>query len=207
MRSHVLCLFTRTPRPGSCKTRLIPELGADGACAAHIELVEGQLRRLDEMCVSKSLWITETSESVRSWARQFGYEMHEQMGADLGERMGFAFADEFARGAERVVLIGGDCPEIDARYVDDAFNALLTHDLVLGPAVDGGYGLIGLNCERPVLFCGVPWGAGRVLDKTLEIASQSGLATVLLSEIWDVDTLSDWNRYLNGRGRSSDSGD
>lgn len=207
MRPHVLCLFTRTPRPGACKTRLIPDLGADGACAAHIELVEGQLRRLDKMGVTKSLWITDMSAFVQNWAKQFDYELHEQVGADLGARMGFAFTDEFARGAERVVLIGGDCPDIDARYIDEAFNALLTHDLVLGPAKDGGYGLIGLQCETPALFGGVAWGTDKVLAETLEISRQAGLSTMLLPEIWDVDTIPDWNRYLNGLRRDSDAGD
>lgn len=203
---NVLCLFTRTPRSGACKTRLIPRLGAEGACAAHKELVEGQLKRVHPVRAHKSLWVTELDGVVSDWAARFGYQANRQTGADLGARMLAAFAHEFALGGDRIVLIGGDCPDIDARYVTQAFSALAAHDLVLGPAEDGGYGLIGLKTLQPGLFQGINWGSGEVRAKTLELARQLHLSAFELSEIWDVDTPLDWDRYLAERRSESDSG-
>jgi glycosyltransferase A (GT-A) superfamily protein (DUF2064 family) len=98
-------------------------------------------------------------------------------------------------GAAKVCLVGTDCPPIDATYVDAAFDALSGRDLVLGPAEDGGYGLIAMRSIAPSLFKGISWGGPDVLAETLDAARGSDLDVALLGMIWDVDTPEDWHRY------------
>jgi hypothetical protein len=92
-------------------------------------------------------------------------------------------------------LIGTDCPEINGEYLQAAFKALETTDLVLGPAEDGGYGLIGLNRAAPTLFEDVPWSSEEVLEVTVRKAEDAGLRVKLLPEIWDVDHPADVERW------------
>ena len=112
-----------------------------------------------------------------------------QRGGDLGERMASGFAELFAAGYTRVILIGSDLPTLPSTHLDQADHALRSGaDVVLGPAGDGGYYLIGLRRARPELFSSMPWGSANVLTATLERASALGLAVKTLSTWQDVDT-------------------
>ena len=98
-----------------------------------------------------------------------------------------AFADSLGQGRRRVVLIGSDCPEITAPVLSSAFSLLTAHDLVLGPARDGGYYLIGLTAPYPELFQDMPWGTDAVLAQTQIRAARLGLRTALLEPLTDID--------------------
>jgi rSAM/selenodomain-associated transferase 1 len=195
-----LCIFTRTPALGRVKTRLAESLGREGALAAHQELLEGTLQR----CVSGAdyavqLWTTSDDSGVlEPLARRFGLDLRTQQGDDLGSRMNHALVTALAQ-FSKAVLIGTDCPDLDRNYLDGAFAALDVADLVIGPAEDGGYGLIGLKHPAPELFTGIRWGASTVLSSTLDRARVLGLASRLLKPIYDVDTLADWQRYRRSR--------
>jgi glycosyltransferase A (GT-A) superfamily protein (DUF2064 family) len=93
------------------------------------------------------------------------------------------------------VLIGCDCPPIDSAYLREAFAALDAHDLVLGPAEDGGYGLIGVRSKVPAVFEDVAWGSDQVLARTLALCRAEGVGAAVLPEIWDVDDESGWQRF------------
>jgi len=194
-----LCIFTRAPQRGRVKTRLAQDLGESGALAAHIELVEGTLSRCaagSDYRIDLSIAGEAADQSVvDSWISRYPIELTTQLGADLGARMQHALERSLAKGA-LAVLIGSDCPDIDHDYVMAAFTALAEIDVVLGPAEDGGYGLIGLRRLAPELFSGIPWGSCDVLARTMEKAAMAGLTTRLLDEIYDVDTPADWQRYL-----------
>jgi uncharacterized protein len=193
----VLCIFARVPIRGRVKTRLAASLGADAAFAAHVALVEDTLERLGSVAgVVTELWLDDAPDAVcRSWASRFGLEIRRQQGADLGERMHGALLDGVAA-AGRALVVGTDCPLIDAGYVAAAVAALEGADVVLGPAEDGGYGLVGLRCPAPELFRDMPWGSSTVLRATLQAAAAAGLSVKQLPEIWDVDTADAWQRYL-----------
>jgi rSAM/selenodomain-associated transferase 1 len=118
-----------------------------------------------------------------------------QEGQDLGERMANAFARSFELGMDKVVLIGTDCPMLQSQHLNQAFEALNHSDLVVGPATDGGYYLIGMNRRADYLFEGITWSTSQVLSQTLNVASQHGLTTTLLHELDDIDTQEDWQRY------------
>ena len=105
-------------------------------------------------------------------------------------------------GADLALLIGSDCPGIDADYLTSAVVRGGTADLLLGPAEDGGYGLIGLRQPMPEIFKNIAWGTDQVLDQTLSRARALGLSVALMETVWDVDTPDDWSRYLRWRERS-----
>jgi len=95
-----------------------------------------------------------------------------------------------------VVIIGSDCPWLSDAEIEQAWNELETHDLVLGPARDGGYWLVGLREPKPAVFDGISWSTETVLEQTLERARGQSLRFLLLRELRDVDTLEDWHAFL-----------
>jgi rSAM/selenodomain-associated transferase 1 len=114
----------------------------------------------------------------------------------FGERLDRAFTEAFGTGARRVVVIGSDCPEIASDDIEKAWAALREFDLVLGPATDGGYWLLGLRAPQPQLFRGIPWSSATVLNETLARARPTGLSVHLLRELSDIDTVEDWRTFL-----------
>ncbi len=188
-----LYLFTRYPSPGATKTRLIPALGAAGAARLHRRLVQrtlSSLRRLQRKSgVDCRVRYTGTDATgMESWLG-LGWLCEPQGEGDLGQRMAAAIAEGATDGP--VVLIGSDCPDLTVDHLQAAFSALEQHDLVLGPATDGGYWLIGLRRPCPELFVGVEWGTERVLARTLVIAADLGLRVRQLEPLRDIDRPAD----------------
>jgi len=196
MRQALLC-FLKYPRAGQVKTRLAAELGE----AAAAELY----RALAERVVSEA-WPLEQSydlivccdpahplELYRTW---LGAQLSliPQQGAELGKRLLHAFASHFELGYDRVIALGSDCIGMDETFYNEAFNALAETDLVLGPAHDGGYYLIGLNKPQDLLFERMPWSTSEVLAITRARAEALGLRLRLLEEKLDLDTLDDFTR-------------
>jgi rSAM/selenodomain-associated transferase 1 len=116
----------------------------------------------------------------------------------LGERMHQAFAEAFATGAARVVIIGTDCPGLTPELLQAAFEALHRHDMVVGPADDGGYYLLGLRELQPALFANKNWSTATVLPDTLADAARLGLGVAQLPVLHDVDSGSDLATWRNG---------
>lgn len=192
--------MARAPILHQCKTRLVPALGSAGALQAHIELVCGTLSRLCQVGdVEVSLWVSEVDESTQAWAAEYGLPCYRQQGQDLGERMHNALSHLLSEGASAACLVGTDCPDIDARYVCSAFAALQQAPVVLGPAEDGGYGLVGLRQPCLGLFQDIQWSSERVCEQTLRRANEQGLEVAQLARIWDVDRPTDWRRYQRWR--------
>ncbi len=132
---------------------------------------------------------------MRTWLGPSA-ELRSQCGGGLGDRMAAAIAEAIEGGAERVVVIGTDCPEVDATVVQDAFERLESADVVLGPATDGGYYLIGMSTLQASLFAQIPWSTADTLRVTLERARESGLSIALLEKRSDIDTADDWRHWL-----------
>ncbi|MBO6702738.1 MAG: TIGR04282 family arsenosugar biosynthesis glycosyltransferase [Pseudomonadales bacterium] len=185
-------VFTRAPVPGEVKTRLIPELGEQGAASLHADLAGHLLGSLDESELAAEVWVS--SDADHPFFDQFSAERRDQQGSGLGERMSFALEDGLSR-ATNVVLIGTDLPTLDLNYVESAFDALESHEVVLGPAVDGGYGLIGVSGSAPAIFSGIAWGGPAVLAETCRKLNELRCRYRLLPLIWDVDTPEDLVRY------------
>ena len=201
-----LVVFTRYPEPGRVKTRLIPVLGASGtaelqrAMTRHTLAAAADLRR---RAVDLDVVVRFTGSTQPLMERQYGAEwsFQEQGEGELGARLERAIRDAFEEGREQVAVIGSDCPELNSELLHHAFHTLNSADVVLGPAADGGYYLIGLRETRPSLFANIPWGTGEVLDRTVREARRIGLEVRLLPMLRDVDRAEDlpvWERARSG---------
>jgi len=194
-----LIVFARAPVEGGVKTRLIPALGAEGAARLHRHLLA---RALERACAARGarveLWIAgDTGHPfVAECARRFGVPVFAQQGASLGERMARALASPPAASGrtQPCVLIGTDCPAQTVGDLEQACAALARHDLVLQPAEDGGYVLIGLKRPQPRLFDAIDWGSARVTGQTLAGAASLGLSVQLLRQVPDLDSAADLAR-------------
>ena len=193
--SASLIVFTRYPEPGKTKTRLISALGKEGAANLHRQLAEHTLRQVKSLVADASgtveVYFTGATEALmREWLGD-NIVYQQQGNGDLGDRMARAFDRAFSAGSEQVVIIGIDCPSIDAKLLLYAFEQLHSTDLVLGPAADGGYYLIGLGRIVPELFTGINWGTSRVLAQTLAHAQRLNLSIYQLPVLTDIDRPSD----------------
>ncbi len=195
---HVI-IFTRYPQPGTTKTRLIPELGELGAAELQREMTEHAVRRARAFRNQHPVTIEVRYEggnpqNMRAWLDPSGTEtkihgaaLRHQDNGDLGQRMQAAFCKAFEEGKQKVLIIGCDVPGINAEIYAEAFDALKSHDLILGPASDGGYYLIGLNKMFAELFEGITWGEKKVRETTLAIAEKLGLRVHQLPMLDDLD--------------------
>ncbi len=183
-----LILFTRLPQPGTTKTRMIPHLGAEGAAQLQKQMTEHTVRQARKTGVPIEIRYTGGSEQqMREWLGG-DLDYAEQGDGDLGERMRRTFEKHFSTRAERVVIVGSDCPSNGWKNMQEAFRALENTDCVLGPASDGGYYLIGLSragTEIQPLFEGIDWGGSDVLEQTMKAAA--GLSIHQLQMLHDVD--------------------
>jgi rSAM/selenodomain-associated transferase 1 len=190
-RSNILLLFTRFPDPGKVKTRLIQALGSTGACNLHRRLTSHMIHIAKHFAMASNRDFVVCFDGADTYKMQqvFGtdLEFFPQCEGDLGQRMSAAFATFLGQGRQRVILIGSDCPGITSKTLASAFFQLNHHDLVLGPATDGGYYLIGMAAFYQELFQDIPWGTAEVLAKTTIEAAHLGLNTAFLEPLTDID--------------------
>jgi len=197
-----LVIFLKAPRRGTVKTRLAAALGPEAALAAYRELVERILSQLRELPPVELRFTPDDAREEIQPRLAPGWSAASQGPGDLGTRLTRAFADAFAAGAGRVVVIGSDCPEVTAADIREAWTALGSHDLVLGPAHDGGYWLVGLRRPAPELFADISWSTASVFEETLARARSQGLGVRLLRTLRDVDTPEDWEHYRASHPRA-----
>jgi rSAM/selenodomain-associated transferase 1 len=200
-------VFARYPVAGEVKTRLSPAVPATLA----VDIYAGMLA--DALSVAADAG---TGPPALYWASEppehglfpipAGVIARRQRGTDLGERLSAAFAELLSSPSsspgDRAVVIGADCPDLAPEDIRRAFTTLGRQDVVLGPARDGGYYLIGLRREAPALFRGIAWGTGAVLAQTLERAAHAGLGVELLGALDDIDTPEDVVRFVARRSIS-----
>ena len=198
MSAQQLIVFLKSPRPGWVKTRLAIELGAEAACEAYVRLVETVLRQLAPLDNVELRFTPDDSRAeIEPWRRP-KWRASPQGSGSLGDRLARAVDEAFQSGARRVIVIGSDCPAVRPADIEAASAALEDHDVVLGPAVDGGYWLIGLRSPDTRVFEGISWSTHLVLTQTLARCREAGLTVSLLRELRDVDTLEDWRRFCTG---------
>jgi hypothetical protein len=186
-----LIVFTRYPLPGQTKTRLIPTLGEIGAADLQTQMTERTVDILTRVTsqLPVDIEIRFAGGSLRQMRRWLGnqFSYRPQGNGDLGDRMARAFQTAFREGYQRVIAVGIDCPHLSDRDIIHTWENLQNSDLVLGPAWDGGYYLIGLRQFYPQLFQGITWGSEFVRQETLDIADNSNLSYHLLSPKGDID--------------------
>ena len=199
MNSSPLIIFVKAPRVGAVKTRLGKSIGAEAACAAYRKMVAQLVARLSDQCeVILRFTPDDARAEIEPWL-QPGWRAAPQGPGDLGARLMQSFAEAFAQGAQRVIVIGSDCPSVTSNDIEAAKQSLATHDVALGPARDGGYWLIGLRRSQDDLFEDMAWSTDTVLNETLRRADQAELRVQQLRELSDIDTAADWCEFLAGR--------
>jgi rSAM/selenodomain-associated transferase 1 len=192
MKKEVVLVFQKNAILGKVKTRLASGIGEARALEIYRHLTQSTYSVLED--VSAPVW-TYFSDFIPETVNTSIAKSFVQEGQDLGERMANAFACSFELGMDKVVLIGTDCPSLQSHHLNQAFEALTHSDLVVGPATDGGYYLIGMKRRADYLFEGINWSTAEVLSQTLAVASANGLDFTLLDELSDIDTQEDWERY------------
>jgi uncharacterized protein len=200
MDRNVVIIFIKYPVPGMVKSRLALDLGKKRAAEIYRELAETVVANVtpqapeDDYEISLNYSPESAAQQITAWFLR-NHLFSPQQGSDLGERMNNAFQHAFAAGYTKALLIGSDCPDISRTIVNRGFTLLDTHNIVLGPAHDGGYYLIGLRRPEPGLFYGVGWGTERVLQQTLDKINDAGLTAALLPQLRDIDRIEDLGHY------------
>ncbi len=206
-------VFSRSPEPGKVKTRLIPVLGVQGA----LSLYQAMLTSVLELCATldsrevgfkeedcntvgcnTELWIQGDLNNpfILQTAQRFAFPLRQQQGNNLGESMADAFGQAL-KNYHKVIVIGGDCVSLDALYFKNAFAALTEHDVVIGPAEDGGYVLLGFRASPQLtavyskIFQEIEWGKADVYQHTRAQIAAVSLSYHVLDTRWDVDSADD----------------
>ncbi|HET6374180.1 MAG TPA: TIGR04282 family arsenosugar biosynthesis glycosyltransferase [Candidatus Polarisedimenticolia bacterium] len=210
MKTHALVIYARPPVLGTVKTRLVPSFSAGEALALYEAMLADAIERLaggiggDTTLFVSWASACRPSEELAGLLRGIVAEI--QIGDDLGERMAATIQSRLRSGFARVVLVGADTPNLPLVYVRRAFEALAEADVVLGPAADGGYYLLGCRRLHPRLFQKVPWGTEKVLSITRQRIKDGGISHHELSPWYDVDTPDDVARlwidlqHMNAKG-------
>jgi uncharacterized protein len=195
MNQKAIIVFQKNLVLGKVKTRLAVDLGKEKTLDIYRHLVISTYKVLQslkdtEIFIFFSDYIEELPLDT-----SLNFTGYLQKGNDLGERMLNAFSEVFDKGHQSIVIIGTDCPYLTKEILMDAFDILEEDDVVLGPAKDGGYYLLGMKTVIPELFKNIPWSTDKVLDLSLDVIRSQKLSFRLLPFLSDIDTLEDWENY------------
>lgn len=188
----VLLIFIKNPELGKVKTRLAESIGEDNALKVYRELLKKTISVAGKTDVRRQVWYSSYIDYEDGIASEL-FEKYLQTGSDLGQKMRNAFQLVFEEGADRAVIIGSDCPSLNEKMIESAFDRLEENDLVIGPSEDGGYYLLGMNRLFETLFEDIEWSTERVLRQTLEKSEIMMLRVASLPELNDIDNLEDLN--------------
>jgi len=187
-----LQIFAKAPIYGQVKTRLIPKIGAAGATDLHKQFVQLNLQKFSKL-FQVQLWCApdELHPFFQTCQQKFDISLYRQQGIGLGERMAYAL-----NSCQPTVLIGSDCPILSPKIISDAFAALQKdYSVVLSPAEDGGYVLIGMRQFIPEIFTNIPWGTSEVFSITKQRLNALGIKWHQLATQWDIDRPEDLERW------------
>jgi rSAM/selenodomain-associated transferase 1 len=202
----LILFFVKYPEPGEVKTRLAPTIGPEKAAELYENFVLDLLAKLEstQLPFAICFYPEKKKELLMDWLGE-GYAYILQKGADVGERMAAAFLEAFAGGYRRVILMGSDFPDLPQSFLEDSLGVLNTHDAVIGPAMDGGYYLIGFRKETffRQAFEGMDWGTEGVFRQTLSILKDHRRQVYVLPVWNDIDTIEDLRQIIE---RSESSG-
>jgi rSAM/selenodomain-associated transferase 1 len=193
-KDRLLGIFAKEPVAGKVKTRLVPPLSAGEAAELYNISLRETVARMTEAGFCPAIFF---SGRRSFFQRNFsGLPLFPQGEGDLGERMERAFGRQLKRGFRKMVIIGTDSPDLPPGIIKKAFASLDTEEVVVSPARDGGYVLIGESCHHPELFFGIPWSTGEVLAMTRHRARQKGLRYLELEGWEDIDDAASLERFL-----------
>ncbi|SFC83872.1 TIGR04282 family arsenosugar biosynthesis glycosyltransferase [Algibacter pectinivorans] len=187
MNKELVIVFVKNIKLGKVKTRLAKTIGNQGAFDVYTELVGVTEKATQKLKANKRIYFSE-SIVENQWN---SHQKFVQEGADLGERMKNAFIKGFKDGYNRIVLIGSDLPDITANHINKGLEALTQHDIVFGPAEDGGYYLVGLSKAHNFIFNNKPWSQTHLLQETLNEIKEKQVTFTTLDTLNDIDNFED----------------
>jgi uncharacterized protein len=187
MKKQLLIIFVKNIKLGKVKTRLAKTIGDEAAFEVYKELVSLTENATNNLSFHKRIYFSDAVIETK-WQNDFKTI---QSGIDLGERMKNAFADGFNLGYEDIILIGSDLPDISNTIIENGIKALQKREVVFGPALDGGYYLIGMSKLNPSIFEDKPWSQSNLLDVTLNELNKNNIGFSLLEVLNDIDTYED----------------
>lgn len=187
MNKELIIVFVKNIKLGKVKTRLAKTIGTQGAFEVYKELVNITELATEKMVTDKRIYFSDIVIDSK-WKNDYKAV---QKGENLGERMKNAFIKGFEDGYERIVLIGSDLPDIDSKHIENGLKGLKNNDVVFGPAIDGGYYLVGMTKMHPSIFDNKPWSESHLLDLTLKELKQENTSYTLLEALNDIDTFED----------------
>lgn len=186
-------IFVKNPVPGNVKTRLAKDIGDEAATSVYEKLLEITRDASLGLSADRWLWYGDFVNHKDTWDEEH-FEKKMQSGETLGDRMGHAFQTAFEAGFEKVVIIGSDCPEMNTDILQKAYEHLDQSEVVLGPASDGGYYLLGMRKFVPV-FEEKAWSTANVLASTIADLKKMGIRYELMDELSDIDTIIDLKKF------------
>lgn len=190
-----IILFAKYPELGKVKTRLAKDIGNEPALRIYSRLLHNTLTMMLECNFADKVVYLGEDKFLNHFKQDYPqWEVKVQSGGDLGERLINAMNCEMGLNTQ-LIFIGADCPEITSRLILSAIKSLQYHDIVIGPATDGGYYLIGLRNHYPQLFCGIDWSTDKVFFQTKKAAEKLHLRIFDLPYLTDIDTAEDWEKY------------
>ncbi|MFQ5501119.1 MAG: TIGR04282 family arsenosugar biosynthesis glycosyltransferase [Phycisphaerae bacterium] len=193
-----IILFAKFPQPGRVKTRLIGALTPEQAAEVYHRLLVLSLDTLRAVANARIILAGAPDAADFSEYIDSRVEFRPQGDGDLGKRLSRGITAAFEAGSPRVIVVGADCPRMESGDLSRAFELLGGHDVVIGPAIDGGYYLLGLRRPAPTLLEGIDWSSDRVLGQTQARAAATGLRVALLETRRDVDTIEDIRSLVDG---------
>lgn len=188
---QALIIFVRKPELGKVKTRLAATVGDEKALEIYNVLLQHTKSVAGPVQAHKFVYYHEQTETIDIWNSD-GFIKKLQTDAALGKKMNDAFSELFNAGYQKVIIIGSDCLQLQTDIINDAFIILQHKDMVIGPANDGGYYLLGMTQMLDIIFENKTWSTPSLLEETLADAVQHDLSVGLLPELIDVDTEEDW---------------
>ncbi len=193
MNKTALIVFQKNEILGKVKTRLASTVGHDEALKIYQILIAHTHRVIQSIVVDTYIFFSDyIPKNYEIQASSFYFQV--QNGKDLGDRMKNAFEFLFSKGYERVLIIGTDCATLESTHIQKAIQKLDLVDVVIGPAEDGGYYLLGMNNLVPSLFSDMKWSTEDVLKETINRLTQEGLSYDNIETLSDVDLEEDWDK-------------
>lgn len=195
MQVAALIIFIKNPILGTAKTRLAKTIGDEKALEAYLELLEHTRNISRKLECKKFLFYNQFIDKKDAWSnREFDKQL--QVQGDLGAKMRAAFEAVFEKGFQKAIIIGSDCGELQPEIIERAFDALNHRDLVIGPALDGGYYLLGMRRFYPYLFENKKWSTASLFETTVSEIIQKKQSLYQLVTLNDVDEYEDWLSFL-----------
>ena len=187
-------VFIKNPELGKVKTRLAKSVGDDKALAIYMQLMEHtRLQMLGVEGVERYVFYSSFVDEDDDWL-PIDFKAKLQVEGDLGDKIKAAFREVFEV-VDQAIIIGSDCAQLDSSHIQSAVDQLEKHDVVIGPTLDGGYYLLGMNGNYETLFEDINWSTETVLQETIDKANQQTISVKLIDKLSDIDYIEDWEQY------------